>query len=165
MKQQQYPAVPAGGKAGKASIRLVSQIVNGKKHSKPDNMDSFLSLRINEKKFKEIVRDSVRSVLVEDFGIISSEVKSQACKRTPIANEPSPVLLLNYYRPLTAKEVEVMELVLLTFPNRKIGARLKMSLNTVKNHMKNINSKLGVKDRVEACKIYVQLYKKQELPA
>lgn len=76
--------------------------------------------------------------------------------------ENSPVINLNNYRALTAKEIEVMDLVLLNLSNRKIAFRLKMKFNTVKTHMKNILSKLVVSDRKEACSVYRRLYNKPE---
>jgi DNA-binding NarL/FixJ family response regulator len=78
-------------------------------------------------------------------------------------SEEFPVLMLNNYRQLTPKEIEVMDFVLLDFTNRKIGARLNMKLSTVKNHIKSINTKLGATERKAACSVYRKLYNKPKL--
>ncbi|CAI8699399.1 LuxR family transcriptional regulator, maltose regulon positive regulatory protein [Pseudomonas sp. IT-P74] len=51
---------------------------------------------------------------------------------------------------LTAREVAVLELLAEGFSNREISERLYISTNTVKAHIKHINSKLGVTRRAQA---------------
>lgn len=51
---------------------------------------------------------------------------------------------------LSGREIEVLELVAEGLSNRDIGARLHISENTVKNHMRRIHYKLGVTSRTEA---------------
>ncbi len=51
---------------------------------------------------------------------------------------------------LTAREVEVLELLAKGLKNREIAARLSLSPHTVKNHVHNILGKLDATDRVEA---------------
>lgn len=52
--------------------------------------------------------------------------------------------------PLTGREIEVLQLVADGLSNPEIGARLFLSLGTVKTHVKHIYRKLGVDDRVKA---------------
>jgi LuxR family maltose regulon positive regulatory protein len=52
--------------------------------------------------------------------------------------------------PLSERELEVLRLVAAGFANKEIARRLDISLNTVKTHTKNINSKLGAKSRTQA---------------
>ena len=51
---------------------------------------------------------------------------------------------------LTAREHQVLELVAQGLDNEAIGARLKISDKTVRNHVSIILSKLGVNSRVQA---------------
>ena len=51
---------------------------------------------------------------------------------------------------LTGREMEVLELIVQGQSNKEIGASLKISEATVKSHINNILSKLGVTDRTQA---------------
>ena len=48
---------------------------------------------------------------------------------------------------LTAKELEVLGLLVTRLSRREIGQRLYVSLNTVKTHQRALYRKLGVEDR------------------
>src|SRR5690606_12828954 len=50
---------------------------------------------------------------------------------------------------LTEREVEVLELLARSLPNRAIAAELGIAENTVKNHVRSILEKLGLRSRVE----------------
>lgn len=56
------------------------------------------------------------------------------------------------YKPevLTAREAEIIRLMTGGYSNREIAAALSISEGTVKNHVSNILSKLGVRDRTRA---------------
>ncbi|MEA3341456.1 MAG: response regulator transcription factor, partial [Chloroflexota bacterium] len=49
-----------------------------------------------------------------------------------------------------ARECEVLGLVVHGFSNREIGEELGIAHNTVKNHLRSILAKLGVRNRVQA---------------
>lgn len=51
---------------------------------------------------------------------------------------------------LTSREMEVLELIVRGHSNKEIGASLTISEATVKSHINNILSKLGVTDRTQA---------------
>src|SRR6202158_1515589 len=57
---------------------------------------------------------------------------------------------------LTAREMEVLELIVKGQSNKEIGATLKISEATVKSHVNNILSKLGVTDRTQAATTALQ---------
>lgn len=54
---------------------------------------------------------------------------------------------------LTSREIEVMELVSAGLTNLEIAAELSIALNTVKQHLKHVYHKLGVRSRLEAVRI------------
>ena len=51
---------------------------------------------------------------------------------------------------LTAREQEVLELIVLGTENAEIARRLQISQHTVKNHVSSILDKLGVENRIQA---------------
>jgi DNA-binding NarL/FixJ family response regulator len=52
--------------------------------------------------------------------------------------------------PLTAREVQVLELLAEGLPNKAIAGRLGISDQTVKFHVSSISGKLGAKNRTDA---------------
>lgn len=52
--------------------------------------------------------------------------------------------------PLSARELDVLRFLASGFSNKEIGAQLKISEGTVKNHMTNVLGKLGALDRTQA---------------
>lgn len=51
---------------------------------------------------------------------------------------------------LTARELEVLQMLARGLTNKEIGRALRISCNTVRNHVNNIIAKLDVSDRTEA---------------
>ena len=51
---------------------------------------------------------------------------------------------------LSSREIEVLKALIEGLSNKEIGEKLFISISTVKTHIINIYSKLGVKNRVEA---------------
>jgi DNA-binding NarL/FixJ family response regulator len=58
---------------------------------------------------------------------------------------------------LSARETEVLELVMLGFQNGEIAAKLFLSPETVKSHISSLLTKLGARDRTQACVRALQL--------
>ena len=59
--------------------------------------------------------------------------------------------------PLTDRETEVLTLLATGMSNAQIGAELFISVNTVKSHLKNVYSKLGVGNRTGALSTALEL--------
>jgi DNA-binding NarL/FixJ family response regulator len=57
---------------------------------------------------------------------------------------------------LSAREVQVLELIVRGLANKQIAYQLGIAEHTVKNHVKNILSKLGVQDRTQAATAAIQ---------
>jgi DNA-binding NarL/FixJ family response regulator len=57
---------------------------------------------------------------------------------------------------LSAREVQVLELIVRGLPNKQIAFALGIAEHTVKNHVKNILAKLGVQDRTQAATAAIQ---------
>jgi DNA-binding NarL/FixJ family response regulator len=55
-----------------------------------------------------------------------------------------------FEEPLTAREVQVLELLAEGLPNKAIAGRLGISDQTVKFHVSSISGKLGAKNRTDA---------------
>ena len=56
--------------------------------------------------------------------------------------------------PLTSRETEILRLMAGGHSNKEIANSLFVAEGTVKNHVSNILSKLGVRDRTRACLLY-----------
>ena len=66
-------------------------------------------------------------------------------QRTPLKAPDQPLI-----EPLTERELDVLKLIAEGLTNKEIATQLYISLNTVKVHTRNINGKLGVKNRMQA---------------
>jgi two-component system, NarL family, response regulator len=57
---------------------------------------------------------------------------------------------------LSAREIQVLQLIVRGMANKQIAYALSIAEHTVKNHVKNILSKLGVQDRTQAATAAIQ---------
>ena len=57
---------------------------------------------------------------------------------------------------LSAREIQVLELIVRGLANKQIAYSLTIAEHTVKNHVKNILSKLAVQDRTQAATVAIQ---------
>lgn len=77
--------------------------------------------------------------------------------RTHIPQKLAAKLAAQQGRPqLSPREVEVLELIVHGLGNKQIAFDLKISEETVKNHVKHIFGKLGVQDRTQAATVAIQ---------
>lgn len=68
---------------------------------------------------------------------------------TPV-DDTAEAELSALFEPLSEREIEVLEHIAAGLTNREIGARLHLTLNTVKAHTRNIYGKLDVHNRTTA---------------
>lgn len=99
----------------------------------------------------------------ESFAHLLTLVNNAGKGRAQCSPEVSAILLRRVYslaqqQPdsegrselLTAREMEILELIDLGLTNQQIATRLSLALHTVKNHVHNLLTKLGVSTRAEA---------------
>lgn len=163
MKPQQYPVNDILGGAIRAKLKLVKSPDVRKSASKRSINDLLTGLLVKGNKAEDTLRRTIRQIIMEELNYFIDQNNQQENELSSGFSEKLPVIILNNYRKLTAKETEVMDLILLDFTNRKIAARLIMKESTVRNHIKSINNKFGVNDRKSACHVYRRLYNKPEL--
>lgn len=160
MKPQQYPLLDILGGGSRAKMKLVKSPGVRKSPSKRSINDLLTGLMVKGNKAEDILRRTIRQIIMEELNFFIDQNNKQESDISSGFSEKLPVIILNNYRKLTAKETEVMDLILLGFSNRKIAARLIMQISTVKNHIKSINNKFGVNNRESACNVYRKLYNK-----
>lgn len=85
---------------------------------------------------------------VHSFGSAQDKPSSELYT-SPILH-PSSLTPQPLVEPLSQRELEVLQLIAQGLTNQEIAVRLYLSLNTVKVHTRNINSKLGVSSRTKA---------------
>ncbi|GAC1393327.1 MAG: response regulator transcription factor [Ktedonobacteraceae bacterium] len=81
----------------------------------------------------------------------SSSKSSSSFTNTPHATPPSDYIDSSIHiDQLTEREREILALIAQGASNRQVAERLYVTEGTIKNHMSNILSKLGVRDRTQA---------------
>ncbi len=84
---------------------------------------------------QSLISPSMASKLLDEFTTLSKQADEKVSPHAPR---------------LTARELEVLQLVAQGLSNRKIAEKLFISENTVKNHVRNMLEKLHVHSRMEA---------------
>ena len=95
---------------------------------------------------KGVVRTELRQVIKEVYAGERHVPANVAEKVAAHLNEPV----------LTARELEVLQLVADGMRNKEVAARLSISEETVKMHMRNVMEKLEVNDRTHAVMVAVR---------
>lgn len=102
----------------------------------------------------------------ESFDHLLSLTTSSADGRAQCSAEVSSILIRRVYAfaaqanpdtttdVLTRREIEILELIEQGLTNQQIASRLSLTLHTVKNHVHNLLSKLGVSSRAEAVSVF-----------
>ena len=90
--------------------------------------------------------DAVRGVARGEEGWLSRRATARVMQRKLERTKP----VVDQASLLSARERQVIQLVDRGYPNEQIAETLSISDGTVKNHVTNIYSKLGVRTRAEA---------------
>ena len=89
---------------------------------------------------------------IQADAILVSTPAGRAFTERPATLGDSP----RYEEPLTAREIEVLELLAEGLPNKSIATRLGISDQTVKFHVASICGKLGAANRTQAVRLGVR---------
>jgi len=87
---------------------------------------------------------------IESDAILISAPVGHAFTARPATLDDSSAIGDEFEEPLTAREIEVLELLAEGLPNKSIAARLGISDQTVKFHVASICGKLGAANRTDA---------------
>ena len=102
----------------------------------------------------------------ESFDHLLALTGSSADGRAQCSPEVSSILLRRVYAfaaqtnpdattdVLTRREIEILDLIEQGLTNQQIASRLSLTLHTVKNHVHNLLTKLGVASRAEAVTVF-----------
>ena len=101
----------------------------------------------------ELVRAAFE-VVGEFPTLAAARAASVGADATVLTASPRPDSSLE--EPLTAREVQVLELLAEGFSNKGIAARLGISDQTVKFHVASISGKLGAANRTDAVRLAVR---------
>ena len=82
-----------------------------------------------------------------DLGVDAIVVAEDGARSAPADDDTGDG---GFEEPLTAREVQVLELLAEGLPNKAIAARLGISDQTVKFHVSSISGKLGAANRTDA---------------
>ncbi|MGE8065245.1 LuxR C-terminal-related transcriptional regulator [Pseudomonas sp. NPDC089569] len=108
-----------------------------------------------------LLKAQARQTLAK-LGELSSESSDREVSTNPVACSAEPAKMAEvlgdsssalagcYLEELTPREVAVLELLAKGLSNQEVSDKLFMSVNTVKYHAKNINTKLGTSRRTQA---------------
>lgn len=105
----------------------------------------YLLKDVTSEKLYEAIRLASRGEYVLHPTITAKVISHIARTVRPVLNESATLV-----EPLSPREIEILRLVATAASNKEIADQLVIAEGTVKNHMRNILSKLGVKDRLQA---------------
>jgi LuxR family maltose regulon positive regulatory protein len=98
----------------------------------------------------------IESVRAQHVGLAATSAPDLAYLERLVARARAPSLPAEHAgaaETLSEREADILDMLTRGLSNRDIGARIFVSENTVKYHLKNIYAKLGAKNRTEACNV------------
>jgi LuxR family maltose regulon positive regulatory protein len=139
-----YPAEALQHAVAARDVELASSVIED--HPKADLIERELRVWLGLQDSALGLEDLIAEALQHN---ISADQRNRLFAALEQTRTPTPVDS-PLDEPLSDRELEVLTLIAAGYANKAIAKRLDISLNTVKTHTKNINSKLGVSSRVQA---------------
>lgn len=145
-------------------VQLFSQMLSIDKNAQRILLTGYANLQVaidavNQGKISSFLRKpipvrSIRFVIMEAIKAYKENSRDSAnvCGRTTA--KPASASL---FSPLTLKEKEVLVLLSCGFSNKEISVKLNITIGTVKGHVNNILTKLGVNNRTKAVARAIEL--------
>lgn len=98
-----------------------------------------------------IIRDAVRGYyIVQDRRLDESQIQAWISANVEAVSGPYALDPEDHFLPLSPREMEILQFVVRGLSNKEIATELRISHQTVKNHMTSILKKLNVQDRTQA---------------
>ncbi len=99
----------------------------------------------------EVIRSAAAGYyMIDNQRMDADQLQSWITNHMGRMNTPYIIDPEEHYIPLSPREMEILEFVTNGLSNKEIASRLKISQQTVKNHMTSILKKLNVQDRTQA---------------
>jgi DNA-binding NarL/FixJ family response regulator len=124
------------------------------RHEFPDSRMIALTTYEGDENVRRAFAAGVRAYVTKDvlheelLRTIRAVHSGETCLPAGLLNHPASQL--------SAREVEVLELIVQGFSNKQIAYRLQIADTTAKNHVKNILAKLNANDRTQAATAAIQ---------
>ena len=123
----------------------------------PDARTIALTTYVGDADIRRALKAGVRAYLTKDLLQDEMLMAVRAVHRGKTYLPPGLASALTATHPdLTARELQVLELLARGLVNKQIAYYLNVAEYTVKNHVKNIFVKLGVQDRTQAATVAIQ---------
>lgn len=120
-------------------------------HAMRAGASAYCAKDVTPDRLVEIIRDVASGyAVVDDRRMTHEELQRWISSRLESITGPYVVDPDEHYVPLSPRELEILQFVTNGMSNKEIARRLRISQQTVKNHMTSILKKLNVQDRTQA---------------
>lgn len=148
------------GKPAPERLKNIKSLLDVKMNVKEINNDIVLNIRFNGLQFLEIFKYLLKKYYIGNFDFTSKGNTDRIKFLSSEIEGKFPAFQINSNRPLTCREIEIMEKLSQGLLLKEIASELGLCTNTVKNHLKNIYPKLGAKNRSEAIIVFLNFQDK-----
>jgi DNA-binding NarL/FixJ family response regulator len=120
-------------------------------HAMRTGASAYCSKDITPDEIIAIIRDVARGLyVVDDQSMDERELSIWIGSNVEAATGPYAIDPEEHFVPLSPREMEILKFVVKGLSNKEIASALRISHQTVKNHMTSILKKLNVQDRTQA---------------